>query len=322
MTNKTNFISLYKICEELFVEKVQEEKKILGEDFDEKSFQNYYNKKKSNFKEIITSLGIDTDVLKKVDDDSFEIPVRNKEIVKKLLHNYTSKTMKKVRKKEFTDISSEELEQVIKDVESLMDGKVTGEQYELERNRMYFLTRYPITKTIAGLKEELVNQMVLDMEKMIPVVTEVPDDTFIIEHALNDEDRLHLLHYYKCRLQDVQEEMKSVVQYLSDYRTDEILDISADMIKQEGDVEENFRQQELDLDESWEIIFEAAQSYRDERFKNKLRKLNRPTPEELEEVKKIWRKESDSSLCTRVFFRLLRNFVLNSFFMSVFFYQW
>lgn len=278
MTNENSFTSLYKICEELFEEKAQEEKKKLGENFTERSFQNYYNKKKSNFKEIITSLGINADVLKKVDDDSFEIPVKNKEIVKKLLLNYTSKTMKKIRNKEFTDISTEELEQVIKDVESIMEGKVTGKEYELERNRMYFLTRYPITKTISGIKEELINQLVRNIEKMIPIIT---------EYTLNDEDKLNLLYFYKFRLQEIQDEMKSVIQYMSDYRTDEIFDFNKDMIEQGSDTNDDSIQQDLDLDDSWEIILKAVQSYKEKRIKNNLRKLQQPTPVELKAVKEI-----------------------------------
>ncbi|SMB82724.1 hypothetical protein SAMN00017405_0958 [Desulfonispora thiosulfatigenes DSM 11270] len=248
MSNEGCFVSLYKICEELFEEKSQKEKEKSKEDFEEKSFQNYYNKQKSRFKEILTSLGIDINVLRKVEDDTFEIPVEKKKIVKKLLHNYTSKVMKKVRKKDFTGIPIKELKQIIGDVELIMDGKVDDGKYQLERNRMYFLTRYSVAKVISDIKEDLLKQIETDIEEMIPIVT---------EYTLNDEDKINLLRFYKMRLKEMHEEMKSIVQYVSDYRLDELFNISQEMIEQGIENDEAPDQRELSLDEGWGIILEA-----------------------------------------------------------------
>jgi hypothetical protein len=202
MENKKEFISLYKICEELFKEKK-----------DKHDFENYYREVLKKVKEIFIKMGVDNEVLKKVEGGNYSICINQKEKMKQLIESYTSPSMKLVRKNKFEDIPISDLQSIVVQIEEIIKGTLDDEQYQEERNRMYMVTKYPFLKKMDEVRKEGITQVIKDMEEIKPIFKGA---------GLNEMDKVYLLNYYKDLLINASSKWRSVVEILSENRINEI----------------------------------------------------------------------------------------------------
>jgi hypothetical protein len=273
-------MSLSEIIKEMFDDMQKEYKSKNGEEKDI-IYSNYYDTNKDRFKEILTILGVDNEVLKKINKNEYEIPKSKKNIVKKLLNDYTKKPMKNyIRKKKFDEVQLDNLQEIVADVESLLKGKLEEEKYINERNKMYFNTRYPIRKAIEDTKKEAVEQILEDIEEIKPIFAENNE-------TLNDSDKIYLINYYKDLLKQVSSQWKQIVENVNDIRLQEITEISEQSLNNEIDDEDAYEELSELMDDSRAVVWQAIMEYKGEIDENKIRKLKKPSKKDLEEVKKL-----------------------------------
>ncbi|MCT4509512.1 MAG: hypothetical protein N4A48_12305 [Tepidibacter sp.] len=277
---RNEMMSLSEIIKEMFDDMQKEYKSKNGEEKDI-IYSNYYDTNKDRFKEILTILGVDNEVLKKINKNEYEIPKSKKNIVKKLLNDYTKKPMKNyIRKKKFDEVQLDNLQEIVADVESLLKGKLEEEKYINERNKMYFNTRYPIRKAIEDTKKEAVEQILEDIEEIKPIFAENNE-------TLNDSDKIYLINYYKDLLKQVSSQWKQIVENVNDIRLQEITEISEQSLNNEIDDEDAYEELSELMDDSRAVVWQAIMEYKGEIDENKIRKLKKPSKKDLEEVKKL-----------------------------------
>jgi hypothetical protein len=280
LMERNEMMSLSEIIKEMFDDMQKEYKSKNGEEKDI-IYSNYYDTNKDRFKEILTILGVDNEVLKKINKNEYEIPKSKKNIVKKLLNDYTKKPMKNyIRKKKFDEVQLDNLQEIVADVESLLKGKLEEEKYINERNKMYFNTRYPIRKAIEDTKKEAVEQILEDIEEIKPIFAENNE-------TLNDSDKIYLINYYKDLLKQVSSQWKQIVENVNDIRLQEITEISEQSLNNEIDDEDAYEELSELMDDSRAVVWQAIMEYKGEIDENKIRKLKKPSKKDLEEVKKL-----------------------------------
>ncbi|WP_286230274.1 hypothetical protein [Neobacillus mesonae] len=266
MSTKKN-ISFYEICKEILAD--------ANKDFDETQFENYYKEQKKHFKEILQSLGVNPDSLKKEDKNNFTIPIKQKEIVKDWLENYTTKSFKKLRKSRFFEMNHNDLKDIIRQTNDLME-RLPEYQKLTELSRMYFATRYIVRDAIEEVQSTALTQVISDLEEMKLYFTE--------SHFLNDSDKAQLLRFYSQLIQETSQKWRAIVSIFEDIRQAEIVEESSkelDTFYDTDDSLEDINDSPLDISPPYIILWEAVRSYYEEEFDKKNR-----TP--------IYRKELDN----------------------------
>lgn len=267
-------VSLYSLFKEMFEEEGNVRKK--SQDGKEIDFGNYYREKRKRLMKIFKVLGADPLSLKDIQKDKYRIPLKQKDNIKKMLQEYTSKKMKLIRKEKFDEIPAEELGRIVAMVEGILKERLgNDERYEEQRTCVYLKTRYPVLKNIEEVRKMVLERIVQDMEDMKPV---------ILDNTLQDMDKVYLLRYYRNLLEEASQQWREVVQNVSDLRTLEIADISLAMT--EGGIKEETDLQQL-MDESPVIIWKAVDMYRNDVETGFDNISKRPSSEELERTKKL-----------------------------------
>jgi phenylpropionate dioxygenase-like ring-hydroxylating dioxygenase large terminal subunit len=294
MTKKE--MTLYGLCQEMAEES--------GKSMAENQFGNYYREQKKHFKEILTALGIDPNSLKKVDDDSFEIPVGQKEVVKTLLSSYTNPSMQQVRKSKFFEMEVKDLEPILKQVDELLEHSLEGESQLVQRSRLYTKTRFVVSEALREVRATAIAQIVKDLEGMKQFFaigkdrqegeeqqgeTKKENRLSLSEKRdiklLNDSDKAQLLRFYGQLLQEAAQKWWEIVTLFEELRQEEIFSQSERMIEAEQAGGESA---ELVLDEPYLVLWEAIQTYRQEKeeFLQSL-SFKELSPEELNRVEQL-----------------------------------
>lgn len=263
------YVSLYQICKELAEE--------AGKTLDEQPFRNYYDQKKDEFKEILGSLGVQPEVFRSVDSNSFQIPVEHSGTIKKLLNSYTSKDLgKKIRKQKYFDIDFKGLEEIVKQVDSLLVDALDSEKQLIERSKLFTTTRYVIRQAITEVQSAAVGQVLRNIEEMKTFFT-------FEDKWLNDSDKAHLIRYYGQLIKEVNDKWHSIVDIYEEFRSEEIIEQSMQMVdNSEPDLPEG-NIPELQLDEPYLVLWRAIQEYRNEQsLLLRETPVEKPTKEQLE----------------------------------------
>lgn len=297
MTENNDYISLRKICDELFKEKQDNLKDPDNSDDPD----NYYKKCKAKFNDILLKTGIEKKTLKKNKEDEYEIPVNKKEIVKKLIKEYTTVSSKLIRESRFVDVEIDKLQEVIYDIETLLKEKLDNKEYIEQRNNLYLVTNYPILRSISDIRKKAIETIIKDMENVKPLMmnivtkrntnnikakkmNEIPQDNKNI--GLNFTDKTYLLDYYKELIISASQQWKAIVEKVDQMRLEEILNIGDKMrsenIKELGP--EKFSKLLID---SPIVIWNAIEEHRKENESIEVHDLEAPTIEQLNEAEKL-----------------------------------
>lgn len=263
-------ISFLQLCMEIFYEKY-------GENSD-KDPRHFYNTQLENFREIILAAGIDVELLK---NGAFEIPVSQKEYVKSLLNEFTSKPMKKFRKKNFDQLQFDELKPIVQKIDALLSSGIENSAKIRERSKMYVDTRYLVNEAITEVRSKAIEQAILDMESMRPILTDN-------DYYLNDSDRAYLIRYYGQLLSDTSAIWHKIVSIVSDLREQEILSISEEELVDEPSINENIDEYlPLAIEDIQSVVLEAISILREEEQLRFNALIARPRFDDLKRIKDL-----------------------------------
>lgn len=269
-TKANETVSIYKISEELFEEEGRS--KGMGD------FNDYYKRTLEKFREIFLALGVDNKTLKDVEGKTYKVDAKHKEKVKDLIRSYTSKPMKKVRKHKYEEIEIGKLEEITSQVDEILKTALTKEEYLREKAQMNVVTRQHFLKEMKAVKAEGVSQIIKDMEEIKPLIS---------GKTLNEMDKVYLLRYYKDLIKAVSKQWRGVVEILIDNRSEEIVEITSDMMENELDEKEMEKELLERMTDSPTALWEAIQIYTEEIKIDRKTKLKRYTKKEYEEVGKL-----------------------------------
>ncbi|MDU4853951.1 MAG: hypothetical protein E6X72_06095 [Clostridioides difficile] len=269
---ESRYVSLYSICRELFEEQGKASKGI--------SFENYYNEQVERFKEILQSLGVNPNSIRNPKDKSFQIPEGKKEYVKGLLREYTSSTMKKVRKKQLPQMPFEEMKPIIENIEDFVNDRLDGKQQTKELTKVYVQSRYVVKEAIEQVRSNAIDKILSDIDGFLPL---------FIEETLNDVDKSVLLKYYIELLNDASEKWKKVINIASEIREEEIFEQSKKELKN-GNINLNVDISDMDalnLKDSNKILRESIEVYEEQEREKITRKYKQPSKQEMNNVKEL-----------------------------------
>ncbi|TBL77424.1 hypothetical protein [Paenibacillus thalictri] len=264
--NEIPTVSLYEICNEYFSSKNDKENAKQKKDQTETAFDpkhHFYIEQKKRFKEMLSCLGVNVDVLKP-ENQAFAIPAEHKDQVIKLLKSYTSPAMKKIRKKAYSEVDYKEVEAFIKIVDLILDERLFGKDRYDQLARMQVLTRYKVNEAVQQVRNEAVNEIIGSIQELIPIVT---------ESMLNDPDKIGLLSYYKQILITANHHFRKVTEIVSDLRYSSLSELDACS--------------ELDsklLEPVEQLIWEANQIINGMPIATE---LNKPSSEELKQTERL-----------------------------------
>lgn len=209
--NNIPTVSLYEICNELYSSQNNEDN---GKQDENKQYtahdsrHHFYIEQKKRFKEMLTCLGVNVDVLKP-DNKAFVIPAEQKDQVIKLLKSYTLPEMKKIRKRAYIEVDYKEIEEFVKMVDLILDERLFGENRYDQLAYMQVITRYKVNEVMQNVRNEAINEIIGTIQELFPIET---------KSMLNDPDKIGLLSYYKQILIDVNLKFLKVTEIVSDLR--------------------------------------------------------------------------------------------------------
>lgn len=267
------YISLYQICKELADE--------AGKELDEQQFKNYYDQKKDEFKEILASLGVEPETFRNVDNNSFQIPIDHSGTIKMLLNSYTSKELgKKIRKQKYFDMDFKGLEEIVKQVDSLLVDGLDTEKQLTERSKLFTITRYVIRQAITEVQSAAIEQVLRNIEEMKTFFT-------FEDKWLNDSDKAHLIRYYGQLIKEANDKWHTIVDIYEGLRSEEIIEQSMQMVDNSKSDYPEDNMPDLQLDEPYLVLWQAIQEYRnDQSLIMRETPIKKPTKEQLELVEK------------------------------------
>lgn len=272
---QSKMISFYSVCKEMF-----EEQGMAG------SFENYYDMQKKRYKEILSSVGIDVDNLKSEERGSILVAESKKENVKNLLLQYTEKTMKYIRMKQYSDIPNELLNEVIGEVEEIVTGTLEGAEQNEEIGRMYMVTRVKLDEAIEHLKQNAIKRIQEDLENLRTFARRKGKLRSVqIEGArmLSENDKIALVECYESILDEARERFNWIAREVEDRRNAELIELSeVDSIGGQRE-DDSSKPQKGSRMQNIDVLISAAMI----EYEKKYEEDDGSTDEELDEVGKI-----------------------------------
>lgn len=206
-------------------------------------------------------MGIDVDDLKNDISGAFAIPSNRKELVKELLNAYTSKPMKRARKQQHNQIG-QELEAIVKAIEGIVTDRFDRQEQHVQLSHMYMKTRVIIDKAIKELQITALSRITSDVDTLRKTF----DPKRAIQRTINESDKIALINYYTALLKNASEQFRAIVEYVDDFRSSEISDISS--MRHDRDPElrvDNFADYlDNEMEDIQWVLMEAVQAYKDE----------------------------------------------------------
>jgi len=250
------YISFYAICQELFKEEGRE-------DGPGSYFEHYYKSKRAYFHEILSAMGIESELLKRTDSSGFQLPADRKEDVKYLLKNYTTKTMRKLRKGDFRGMTVEEMKDFTKRIEGILLDVQELDTAHFHIGVIRFRTRQTVREKMDEVTESPLNKIVSDVDSMQEILS---------EFMLSDEDKWYLLEYLRVLLEAVHDQWRQVGTIVGEIRLEQIMEKSDRDIVALSKAEEGIPDESLQS--GYVVINQAIKRYREEKeeaYKRKLR---------------------------------------------------
>jgi hypothetical protein len=286
------YVSFYQLAKEMALEKglqcpnyVNLSKEDTRRSEWENQFKNYRDTKQKYFVEILKNQGINPEIKYKVNGE-FQIPVVEKESIKLLIKEYTSKYYRKL--KNGKDIDVEDIEELVKKAERVIQSNFKGEEVERQLDALYGATEYNsrkasneaynrvtkmIYKSMDNLKidkDKIDFKQTIESNKKLASLRSVEDmiskahydESIVIPKArnLNDSDAECLILFYEQMLTTATEKWNKIADIFSELRDEEIQADAFQIVEFEealGDGYEyskNHREPEIILKESIKIM--------------------------------------------------------------------
>ncbi|MEZ7892789.1 MAG: hypothetical protein QMC67_13685 [Candidatus Wallbacteria bacterium] len=245
---------------------------------------------KKNFSTMLISAGIDSEILKESKQSPYEIPDELVNYCKILLLNYDSDVFKKLRNRQFEQVSSTELKEFVEFMEKLIYANVKDETKQtLLLNTLYFITSYNINIMLNKYNEEndqIKNLLDLILKhinhehkdyspiRVLPSRKELKKNNFKYEDKeikedkkpsnkkfllMNVEDAFVLVGYLCQMIKRVAKQWEDVVYMMDEMRQEELSNIPFP----EGDInlkkpiEINFEKRDKVFSESCDLLEKA-----------------------------------------------------------------
>lgn len=269
MGTNNNYISMYKISEELYQEGIKSGETVSYQ------FSDYYSGVMKKFKEILSGIGVDYESLKNLDEGEYKIALNQKETVKEMIRSYKSKPMRLARQKKFDEVSLDDLKSIIDKVDKVIMESLDDNKYDKEISNIYLNTRVGYKEKVNQLRKDGIGKILSDTEYLKPLE---------LDKTLSEMDKMALLNYYNQLIIETSFKFRAIVNKLSDIRESEVVDIGCDIV--ENSVQEEFWSRIMD---SSIAIWEAEKLFEDELILKYKKIKNRIPKEELEAIERLLR---------------------------------
>ncbi|MGV8980539.1 hypothetical protein [Clostridium sp.] len=247
MSSNKQYISMYKISRELYDEDIKNEQTV-------DTFENYYSGVMKKFKEILSGLGVDYNNLKKTDEAGYKIALSQKENVKEMIRSYKSKYVKLARKKKFNEMSTENLKDIINNVDTIISESLDNNEHYKVLSNIYMTTRIAFDEKVSELTKEGIAQIIKDIEDLKPISLDI---------TISEMDRIALLNYYLQLIKQNSCKFKRIIELVNDIRENEIIDASSEMVTQKLNDDKIDKKFGSTMDSSI-VIWEAERIYDNE----------------------------------------------------------
>lgn len=268
----TNYTSIYKIAKELYKEDIENGEYVTD------NFNDYYGRVLKKFKEILSGLGMDYEVLKNIDEDEYRIALSQKENVKEMIRSYKNKPMRLARNKKFDEVSTNDLKLIVDNLDNVLKESLDNNRYDKEISSIYLTTRIAYNEKVNNLKKDGIGEILSDIEYLKPLE---------LDKTLSEMDKIALLNYYIKLIGETSFKFRSIVNKLSDIRESEVVDIGCDMA--EKSVDENRIEEEFGsrIMESTIAIWEAEKLFEDELIEKYTKIKNKIPKHELDAIERL-----------------------------------
>lgn len=193
-------VSMYRITKEI----LEEERTADAFKISDKSSE--YSK---HFKKILRGLMVNPDIFKNK-KGNYEIPVKAKEEVKKLLK---SKETLPIRNGEFGNASLTNLQETINSIKTLLECKLSGNDLQRELEQLEVITQFSIRQSIHSIEIGGIQNVTNDINRMLSVD---------FEQVLSQDDRAVILDFYEEELESLYLKLRRIIQIISDLREVEL----------------------------------------------------------------------------------------------------
>ena len=242
-----------------------------------REFKDYCDEQLGRFSEIMKELGINIQTFRKTTSNSFELPASRKEEVKWLLQNYTTSTMKKLRKGKLRELPHDDLKEIVHNAEDIIKDKFDGKLRYQELAKMYIKTRTKIDEAINNLERTAIARIQSDVENLRTYVHQDKK----IQRTLNESDRIGLINYYTQLLENTSDQFKAVTSEVDEFRRIELAEITYRMSDEKLEIQDEHLVSHLEKEMEdieyviWDVVTE---------FSKEQMSLDFPTSEELEKA--------------------------------------
>lgn len=141
---------------------------------------------------------------------NYEIPVKAKEEVKKLLK---SKETLPIRNGEFGNASLTNLQETINSIKTLLECKLSGNDLQRELEQLEVITQFSIRQSIHSIEIGGIQNVTNDINRMLSVD---------FEQVLSQDDRAVILDFYEEELESLYLKLRRIIQIISDLREVEL----------------------------------------------------------------------------------------------------
>lgn len=306
------YVSFYQIAKEMALEDglqypnyVDLDKEDTRKGEWEAKFKNYRETKQEYFENILKNQGVNPKIKYKVNGE-YQIPVQEKESIKLLIRQYTSKYYKKLRNGK--ELEFEDIEDVVKKAEEVINSNFKGDDAEKQLASLYGATEYHsrkaskevydrvtemIRKSINNVKMEKVNDKhIIDNNKKLAKFNSIEEIVSSAKYdksidtpkmrTLNDNDADILIRFYEQMLIAATEKWNRLADIFSELRDEEIQDSAFAVL--ELDIEDTswlskgYRQSKNILKESLKILNEELTE------QPKIKELSEEEKKKLEDI--------------------------------------
>ena len=250
------FVSFYQICKEI-AEEEGRDFIINGEITNPIAFNNYRTTRRRTLIELLKKINMLEKFQAKKGDD-FQIPLRDKEIIKFFVRYHAEPLNKKVRQDKVENITGEDAKNIMEKFESTVMKNLPEQEGRKKEAILVALTqaqsRYAVDVTMVGLKDMWVKDignLTWQREKAGGEDGDESEEAAEKELRIaNDGDAAFLIYYYHHLMLEQSRHWNKMVDIIDDLRTAEMME----MIDNEYDDDVDIQNSAIDFDDHYRDI--------------------------------------------------------------------
>ncbi len=290
------YITFYQIAKELYREKALQEglqykdyNELANDDPNkaeaENKFRNFRKQMQEYFEHIFKNLGINPKLKYKVGIE-YQIPFKEKEIIKLLIRQYSGAVNKKIRRGEKPDVK--DIEIFLNEAKSVIEANYEDEELEKQMGILYAVTEYNSKKAAKEVidrlneliksnidcvkidesnfdsKQVLANNRKIASSKKFENLTNIFNHESLLNNpkirSLDDSDAEYLILLYEQILIGATSQWNRIADIYSEIRDEEIEEALSEDISSEKDNEKRYKEPGLLASESIKQMYEELES--------------------------------------------------------------